>query len=31
MPGFGKSSSRAPKGAAGKNFKPREDGRGGRS
>ncbi len=31
MPGFGKSSSRAPKGAAGNNFKPREDGRGGRA
>ncbi len=32
MPGFGKSSSRAPKGAGrDNNFKPREDGRGGRS
>ena len=32
MPGFGKSSSRAPKGATGgKNFKPKEDGRGGRA
>ena len=32
MPNFGKSSSRAPKGAArGGNFKPREDGRGGRA
>ena len=27
MPGFGKSSSRAPKGAAGNNFKPRENGK----
>ena len=31
MPGFGKSSSRAPKGAGRDNFKPREDGRGGRA
>ena len=32
MPGFGKSSSRAPKGAGrGNNFKPKEDGRGGRA
>jgi superfamily II DNA/RNA helicase len=31
MPGFGKTPSRAPKGAAGKNFKPKEDGRGGRA
>ena len=32
MPNFGKSSSRAPKGAPrGGNFKPREDGRGGRA
>ncbi len=32
MPGFGKSPSRAPKGAkGGNNFKPREDGRGGRA
>ncbi|MEY4450741.1 MAG: hypothetical protein RLZZ304_1116 [Actinomycetota bacterium] len=32
MPNFGKSSSRAPKGAGrGGNFKPREDGRGGRA
>ena len=32
MPNFGKSSSRAPKGASrGGNFKPREDGRGGRA
>jgi superfamily II DNA/RNA helicase len=31
MPGFGKTPSRAPKGAAGKNFKPKEDGRSGRA
>ena len=31
MPGFGKTPSRAPKGAAGKNFKSKEDGRGGRA
>ncbi|MDE2591413.1 MAG: DEAD/DEAH box helicase [Actinomycetales bacterium] len=32
MPNFGKSSSRAPHGAGrGSNFKPREDGRGGRA
>ena len=31
MPTFGKTPSRAPKGAAGKNFKSKEDGRGGRA
>jgi superfamily II DNA/RNA helicase len=31
MPTFGKTPSRAPKGAAGNNFKSKEDGRGGRA